>query len=81
MTTKAAVTKNYVAKGGEEWVVGGKLTILDGAEVTGLEGGSTTVPKASSMPALANDADLADVIAAYNNLVSALKTAGLMETT
>lgn len=29
-------TKNYEAQGGEEWVVGGVLTILPGATVTGL---------------------------------------------
>jgi hypothetical protein len=29
-------TKNFAAHGGEEWVIGGKLTILEGAEVTGL---------------------------------------------
>ena len=29
-------TKNYAAHGGAEWVIGGKLTILEGAEVTGL---------------------------------------------
>ena len=28
--------KNYAAHGGGEWVVGGKLTVLDGAVVTGL---------------------------------------------
>ena len=26
-------TKNYAAHGGAEWVIGGKLTILEGAEV------------------------------------------------
>lgn len=81
MTTKAAVTKNYVAKGGEEWVIGGKLTILEGAEVEGLDGGSATVPKANSVAALAPSAELSDVITAYNNLVTALKNAGLMNTT
>ena len=29
-------TKNYAAPGGAEWVIGGKLTILEGAEVSGL---------------------------------------------
>lgn len=29
-------TKNYAAHGGNEWVVGGKLTILEGATVTGI---------------------------------------------
>lgn len=31
-------TKNYMGPGGEEWVIGGKLTILPGAEISGLDG-------------------------------------------
>ena len=45
-------TKNYAAHGGEEWVIGGKLTFLDGAEVEnfpgGSGGGSYTLPTASA---------------------------------
>ena len=48
-------TKNYAAHGGNEWVVGGKLTFLDGAEVenfpggsVGGSGGSYTLPTASA---------------------------------
>lgn len=41
-------TKNFAAHGGEEWVVGGKLTILEGAEVTGL----TATAAAASAAAL-----------------------------
>ena len=41
-------TKNFAAHGGEEWVVGGKLTILEGAEVTGL----TATAAAASADAL-----------------------------
>lgn len=37
-------TKNFAAHGGEEWVVGGKLTILEGAEVTGMVDVSLLVP-------------------------------------
>jgi len=29
-------TRNYAAHGGAEWVIGGKLTVLEGATVTGL---------------------------------------------
>ncbi len=29
-------TKNYAAHGGNEWVIGGKLTILPGAQLEGL---------------------------------------------
>ena len=31
------ITKNYAAHGGNEWVIGGKLTFLEGAETEGLE--------------------------------------------
>ena len=45
-------TKNYMAHGGGELVIGGKLTFLDGAEVEnfpgGGGGGSYTLPKASA---------------------------------
>ena len=29
-------TRNYAAHGGGEWVIGGKLTVLEGATVEGL---------------------------------------------
>lgn len=45
-------TKNYAAHGGEEWVIGGKLTFLEGAEVENFPGegggGSYTLPIASA---------------------------------
>ena len=45
-------TKNYAAHGGSEWVIGGKLTFLDGAEVNnfpgGGRGGGSTLPTASA---------------------------------
>ena len=44
-------TKNYAAHGGAEWVIGGKLTFLDGAEVNNFPGGSGggyTLPTASA---------------------------------
>ena len=45
-------TKNYMAHGGGELVIGGKLTFLDGAEVEnfpgGGGGGSYTLPTASA---------------------------------
>ena len=31
-------TRNYAAHGGNEWVIGGKLTFLPGATVEGAEG-------------------------------------------
>ena len=76
-------TKNYFAHGGNELVVGGKLTFLPGATVEGGEGlfdlptggsGSATLPyiedsKASSTSALRED---------FNSLLDALRAAGLM---
>ena len=41
-------TKNFAAHGGEEWVIGGKLTILEGATVEGL----TATAAAASADAL-----------------------------
>lgn len=44
-------TKNFMAHGGNELVIGGKLTILPGAVVEGLEGGggsTYTLPAASA---------------------------------
>ena len=46
-------TKNYMAHGGNELVIGGKLTILPGAVVEGLEGGGSggdgyTLPPATA---------------------------------
>ena len=46
-------TKNFMAHGGNELVIGGKLTILPGAVVEGLEGGgsggdSYTLPPATA---------------------------------
>lgn len=37
-------TKNYMAHGGNELVIGGKLTILDGATVTGLADAEQLAP-------------------------------------
>ena len=46
-------TKNYMAHGGNELVIGGKMTILPGAVVEGLEGGGSggegyTLPPATA---------------------------------
>ena len=46
------ITKNYFAHGGNELIIGGKITFLDGAEVEnfpgGEGGGSYTLPTASA---------------------------------
>ena len=64
-------TKNYAAHGGEEWVIGGKLTILNGAQLTGFpKAANQEASTASTVSALKDD---------LNALLAALKTAGLME--
>ena len=74
--------KNYFAHGGSELVIGGRLTFLPGASVEGADGlfdlpaggGVAQLPalpdsEASTVTALRQD---------YNNLLAALRTAGLM---
>lgn len=65
-------TKNYKKQGGDEWVVGGKLTIEDGASVAGL-------PQAANVAAVTPaGAEPTAVEATLNALLEALKDAGLM---
>ena len=47
-------TKNFFAHGGNELVIGGKLTILPGAVVEGLEGGGSGGGGYSLPPATSN---------------------------
>ena len=78
-------TKNYFAHGGNELVIGGRLTFLPGASVEGAEGlfdlpadGNVT-----QLPALP-DSEASTVAALrqdFNNLLAALRTAGLMAAT
>ena len=89
---KDRVTKNYFTDNGDTLVIGGKLVVEEGAEVSGLEGGSGeqyTLPAAAAnalggvklaanQTALENNAELADVVTAFNGLLSALKTAGVI---
>ena len=73
--------KNYTAHGGNETVIGGKLTFLPGATVEGGEGlFGDAAPSFTQMPN--QPASTATTIALMkddlNSLLSALKTAGLM---
>ena len=73
-------TKNYFAHGGEQLVIGGKLTFLEGAEVENFPGGntnSTDAPyvadsEATTVAALKSD---------FNDLLAALRTAGILSAT
>ena len=74
-------TRNYAAHGGNEWVVGGKLTFLPGATVEGAEG-LFDLPKGAEaqLPFMADSTatSVAALREDYNALLSALRTAGLM---
>lgn len=75
-------TKNYFAHGGNELVIGGKLTFLDGSSIQGGDG-------ALSVPTFNPAAYVADSEATtvavlkenFNSLLAALKAAGLMAST
>ena len=79
------ITKNYFAHGGDQLVIGGRLTFLPGAIVEGGDGlfdlpaggNAVLIPSipdstATSVAALRED---------YNCLLSALRSAGLMAPT
>ncbi len=70
-------TKNFMAHGGNELVIGGKLTFLEGAEIEGLE--LDGIPeKAANIPA-SEASTIATLKTEFNALLAALKEAGLME--
>ena len=72
-------TRNYMAHGGDELVIGGKLTFLPGATVEGADG-LFDLPTGIQLPAMP-DSEATTVAALredYNRLLAALRTAGLM---
>ncbi len=77
-------SRNYFAHGGNELVIGGKLTFLPGASVEGAEG-MFDLPSADPavLPFLA-DSEAATVAALkndFNALLAALRTAGVLAAT
>ena len=70
------VTKNYMAHGGNELVIGGKLTFLEGAEVENLPG--STFSKAAFV-ADSDATTIAGLKESFNFLLASLRNAGLME--
>ncbi len=76
-------TKNYFAHGGNELVIGGKITFLPGSTVEGGEG--LLDPMAGSpatlLPFLPDSeaTTVAGLREDYNRLLAALRNAGLME--
>ena len=75
------ITKNYFAHGGDELVIGGKLTILEDAVVEGLEeGGSGSAPEFVPTVYLA-DSDattIAGLKEDFNELLAALRSANIL---
>lgn len=75
-------SKNYFAHGGNELVIGGKLTFLPGAEVEGGDMLPSTFPDADLMPIPWQEESDATTVAAlredFNKLLSKLKASGLM---
>ena len=76
----AAQCKNYMKPGGGELVIGGKLTIKDGATIEGL-----TASDVANLPVAAYQGDAGDGVnsiallkAEYNELLTKLRAAGLM---
>lgn len=76
-----STARNYHAHGGNEWVVGGKLTFLPGAVVEGAEG-LFDLPSGGAQPLPCMADSEATTVAAlredYNRLLAALREAGLM---
>ena len=75
------ITKNYFAHGGNELIIGGKLVFLEGAEVENFPGtasGSGFTPAASVPDSEATT--VAGLKESFNDLLAALRTAGLMAT-
>lgn len=70
---------NYRTDGGNEWVIGGKLTFKPGAIVEGAEG-LFDLPTGKQMPAIANSeaTTVAVLREDYNRLLAELRKVGLM---
>ena len=74
-------TRNFQAHGGNEWVIGGKLTFLPGAEIEGVEGlFDLPLSNTSVIPYLApsTSGTVAALRDDFNALLVALKNIGLM---
>ena len=76
-------TKNYFAHGGEQLVIGGKLTFLDGAEVENFPGSASGNAASSTAPYVADSeaTTVANLKNDFNALLVALRTAGVLSAT
>ena len=76
-------TKNYFAHGGNELVIGGKLTFLDGAEVENFPGSTSGTAASGTAPYVADSeaTTVANLKNDFNALLAALRTAGVLAAT
>ena len=76
-------SKNYFAHGGEQLVIGGKLTFLDGAEVENFPGSAGGNTAAGTAPYVADSeaTTVANLKNDFNALLAALRTAGVLSAT
>lgn len=79
--SETRTAKNFHAHGGSEWVIGGKLTFLPGAEVEGIAGlFDQPAEVGASLPYIA-DSEATTVAALredFNQLLAALRKCGAM---
>lgn len=75
-------SRNYHAHGGNEWVIGGKLTFLPGASVEGVDGLFDEIETATMSPLPCVPLSEATTVAAlresFNQLIKAMQAAGFM---
>ena len=73
-------SKNYMAHGGAELVIGGKLTFLDGAEVENFPGSTVSGGSSGTAPYVADSeaTTVANLKGDFNALLAALRTAGVL---
>lgn len=73
-------SKNYMAHGGEELVIGGKLTFLDGAEVENFPGSTASGGNGATAPYVADSeaSTVANLKNDFNALLAVLRTAGVL---
>lgn len=71
-------TRNYFADGGEELVIGGRLTILPGAEISGADGLSCAQTAQLSYLEDSKSTSAAALREDFNQLLAALRTTGIM---
>ena len=76
-------SKNYFAHGGEQLVIGGKLTFLDGAEVENFPGSTSGTAASGTAPYVADSeaTTVANLKNDFNALLVALRTAGVLSAT